>query len=123
MGYDVHEVSIVFTDNAEIRGLNRTYRGIDAPTNVLSFAMTEGEISAPGSNLLGDVVISVETAETEAQEAGLPLETRISQLLVHGMLHLAGFDHEADENAYKEMAEKSHALLMLIENNKDLDIF
>ncbi|MCK5313401.1 MAG: rRNA maturation RNase YbeY, partial [Desulfobacteraceae bacterium] len=72
LGYDDHEISIVFTDNAEIKELNNTYRGLQKPTNVLSFPMLDtinddnNEILSPETNLLGDVVISVETAIKEA---------------------------------------------------------
>ena len=74
--------------------LNKTYRGISKPTNVLAFPMQEGEFSDITPGLLGDVVISMETAEREAITAEISLEERTSQLLIHGILHLLGFDHE-----------------------------
>lgn len=123
MGYEGCEISLLFTDDDGIRALNSTYRGLDKPTNVLSFSMLEGELETPFTEMLGDVVISVETAETEALEAGIHTEERLSQLLVHGILHLAGFDHELTESAFQEMEDKSRELLRLIETNPDLDAF
>lgn len=123
MGYEGCEISLLFTDDDGIRALNSMYRDMEKPTNVLSFSMLEGETEPPFSDLLGDVVISVETAQTEALEAGIHTEERLSQLLVHGILHLVGFDHEPDETAFREMEDKSHELLRLIETNPDLDAF
>ncbi len=123
MGCDDHELSIVITDDAQVRELNRTYRGKDEPTNVLSFPMQEGEFSDITPGLLGDVVISLDTAEAEAIAAGISTDERMSQLLVHGILHLFGFDHELGENQAREMEEKSLALLRGIEGNPDLTAF
>lgn len=123
MGYEGCEISLLFTDNDGIRTLNSNYRGLDKPTNVLAFSMLDGETEGPVSDLLGDVVISVETAEAEALEAGIHTEERLSQLLVHGILHLVGFDHEPGEAAFREMEDKSCELLSLIETNPDLDVF
>lgn len=123
MGCDNHEISIVITDDAQVRDLNRTYRGKDAPTNVLSFPMQEGEFSDITPGLLGDVVISLDTAQTEALSAGISTDERMSQLLIHGILHLIGFDHELGESQAREMEEKSLELLRLIEKNLDLTAF
>jgi len=123
LGCDDHELSIVITDDAQVRELNRTYRGKDEPTNVLSFPMQEGEFSDITPGLLGDVVISLDTAEAEAIAAGISTDERMSQLLVHGILHLFGFDHELGENQAREMEEKSLALLRRIEENPDLTAF
>lgn len=94
------EVSILFTDDEEIALLNKEYRQIDGPTDVLSFSQFEGEDFAPDEmeTPLGDVVISVETARRQADEQGHSLEQEINVLLVHGILHLLGYDHvETDE--------------------------
>jgi probable rRNA maturation factor len=123
LGCDDHELSIVITDDAQVRELNRTYRGKDEPTNVLSFPMQEGEFSDITPGLLGDVVISLDTTEAEAIAAGISTDERISQLLVHGILHLFGFDHELGENQAREMEEKSLELLRRIEKNLDLTAF
>lgn len=113
----------MITDDAQVRDLNRTYRGKDAPTNVLSFPMQEGEFSDITPGLLGDVVISLDTARTEAIAAGISTNERMSQLLIHGILHLIGFDHELGENQARHMEEKSLELLRLIEKNTALTAF
>lgn len=123
MGYDDHELSIVIMDDPGIQELNANFRGINRPTNVLSFSMQEGEFSDITPGLLGDVVISVETAQREADDAGITLEQRMSQLLVHGILHLAGFDHEQGEDQACDMETKSLELLRQIEHDIDLTAF
>ncbi len=96
------EVSITLTDNAYIHTLNKEYRGMDRPTDVLSFALREGEepeiTGGPEADILGDIVLSVERAEEQAAEYGHSLRREIAFLTVHGMLHLLGYDHieEAD---------------------------
>ncbi len=113
----------MITDDVQVRDLNRSYRGKDTPTNVLSFPMQEGEFSDITPGLLGDVVISLDTARAEAQTAGISTDERMSQLLIHGILHLIGFDHELGETQAREMEEKSLELLRLIEKNLDLKAF
>ena len=113
----------MISDDAQVRELNRAYRGKDAPTNVLSFPMQEGEFSDITPGLLGDVVISFDTARAEARAAGISTDERMSQLLIHGILHLIGFDHELGETQALEMEKKSLELLRRIENNPDLTAF
>ncbi|MGH6836596.1 MAG: rRNA maturation RNase YbeY [Methylocella sp.] len=84
------EISVLFCDDGFIRGLNRKWRGIDQPANVLSFPSKGNAAFAP---LLGDIVIAFETAAREASEAGRPLRDHVAHLLVHGFLHLIGYDH------------------------------
>jgi probable rRNA maturation factor len=99
------EISVVFCDNHFIRGLNRKWRGIDKPTNVLSFPAGGDAASEP---LLGDIVIAFETASQEASESGKPLRDHVAHLLVHGFLHLIGHDHvEAAEAATMEALERA----------------
>lgn len=86
------EISIVLVNDRHIRNLNRTFRGMNRSTNVLAFPMPKEKKSFP-TNLLGDIVISVESARREAQESQCSLEERIGQLLVHGFLHLRGYEH------------------------------
>jgi probable rRNA maturation factor len=88
------EVSLVFTDDAAMRELNRQWRGIDRPTNVLSFPQT-----AASSGLIGDIVLGFETVRREAALADKALDAHIAHLVVHGFLHLLGYDHENDEDA------------------------
>jgi probable rRNA maturation factor len=97
------ELSVVLTDDATIQQLNKAYRATDGPTDVLSFSQAEGEAFAvPDGETphLGDVIISVDTARSQAGEFGLPLQDEIAHLLVHGILHLLGYDHEdADDES------------------------
>ncbi|RDV84351.1 rRNA maturation RNase YbeY [Ammonifex thiophilus] len=103
------EVGITLLDDDGIRELNRRYRGKDAPTNVLAFPMGEED---PPVLLLGDVVISLETARSEAEEEGKEIEEKLAHLTVHGVLHLLGYDHETDaEEAL--MREKEEAVLAM----------
>ena len=120
---NTHEISIVLTDDDHIRELNNRFRQIDAPTNVLAFPMQEGEFGDISPGLLGDLVISCETAKKEAETAGITLEERMSQLLVHGTLHLIGYDHETGETDAREMEDKSLELLRVIEKNPALSAF
>jgi len=94
-------VGVILTDDAEQRQLNRTYRGKDAETNVLSFPMTDPAAPAPAGSpiLLGDVVLAFETVAREAAEQRKPLANHLCHLVVHGVLHLLGFDHENDADA------------------------
>ncbi len=85
--------------------------------------MQEGQFGNITPGLLGDIVISCETAQKEAKEANISLTERISQLLIHGILHLIGFDHETSESDAKKMEGKSLELLRQIEDNQNLNIF
>ncbi|MEA3544115.1 MAG: rRNA maturation RNase YbeY [Thermodesulfobacteriota bacterium] len=93
-GYPDAELSILILDNAGIQKINRDYLQRDRPTNVISFAMQEGEGAGLSPLVLGDVVISAERAAADAAEAGIPFEHELWFLLVHGVLHLLGYDHE-----------------------------
>jgi probable rRNA maturation factor len=97
------EISLLLVDNREIKELNRTYRNIDEPTDVLAFPMwEERDIILPGiDNLLGDVVISVEKAIEQAKENGHTAEKEIAILLIHAILHLFHYDHIEDGDAEK----------------------
>jgi probable rRNA maturation factor len=109
----VVELAIVLADDETVRGLNRQWRGKDAPTNVLSFAALDDE-DAPeveGAPLmLGDVILAFETTRAEAIEQGKSLADHASHLVIHGVLHLLGFDHE-DEDEAVEMEALETALL------------
>lgn len=95
------EVSVLLTDDARIRALNRDWRGRDRPTNVLSFPALPAGAAWPADRpvLLGDVVLALETAEREAAAEGKALADHATHLLVHGTLHLLGFDHEGEAEA------------------------
>jgi probable rRNA maturation factor len=125
------EVSVLLTDDVDIKHLNRDYRGVDVPTDVLAFAMREGEDGNVNPNVLGDVVISLETAsrqvatgdefsatrsslETEKQETTYDsLETEVALLAIHGALHLLGYDHQTQEEA-TVMFEKQNTIFGLL---------
>lgn len=109
---EVAEVSIVFVDDAYIARLNQQYRHIDGATDVLSFALLEGEPMPEGEQelLLGDVVISLETANRQAEEYGHSFDREVSYLVVHGVLHLLGYDHQLEPNR-KRMREVEEKIL------------
>ena len=100
------EISLLFTDNAQIQDLNSQYRGQNKPTNVLSFP-TE---AVPAIPALGDVVLAFETIEAEALRGGILLEHHITHLLIHGYLHLQGLDHEDEGEAVPMQALEIKAL-------------
>jgi probable rRNA maturation factor len=108
------ELSILLVDDLRIAAMNREFLQREGPTNVIAFPMQAGPFAGLSPHLLGDVVISVETADREARRAGLGLETRITQLLVHGILHLFGYDHEHDPAEGRRMYAKSRTLLAKI---------
>jgi probable rRNA maturation factor len=101
------ELSIILTDDARLHELNLNYLGIDAPTDVLSFPASETDPET-GARYIGDILISVPRAQTQAEAAGHSLESEVQLLVVHGVLHLIGHDHaEAEEKArmWKAQAE------------------
>ena len=111
------EISILLVDDPQITILNQKYLDRQGPTNVIAFAMREGEFAHLTPHLLGDVVISMDTAAREAQEADLSRERRFNELLIHGILHLFGYDHEDSEKEARRMEEKSRELMELIRIN------
>jgi probable rRNA maturation factor len=108
------EVSISFVDDAEIQGLNRRYLRRDKPTNVIAFPMREGEFPILHPNLLGDVVISAETAQRQSSRFGLNEEGMILFLIIHGILHLVGYDHEKGSREARRMTRKQKELLQMV---------
>jgi len=109
------EVSVSFVNNAEIRKLNRVYRNKDKSTDVLSFPLGENGVydlnNETGAYLLGDVVISMETAVKQAHIYGHSLEREVGFLTVHSMLHLLGYDHETSPLEAAKMHEKEEVIL------------
>lgn len=93
------EVSLLFTDNATIRELNSHWRAKDKPTNVLSFPAFPLKPGMALMPLIGDIVLAFETVKTEAEQEHKPLDNHVSHLVVHGLLHLLGYDHETDTEA------------------------
>ena len=111
------ELSLLIVDDPQIESLNKEYLKRNGPTNVIAFPMQTGEFADVTPQLLGDVVISIETAAREGETAGSGLEDRFMQLLVHGVLHLFGYDHEQSEDEALKMEKKSDELLKLLENS------
>lgn len=103
------ELSITFIDDRRMRELNRDYRNIDRTTDVLSFPQEEG----PGETLLGDIIISTQTSKRNSRRYGIGHEEEIQKLLVHGVLHLFGYDHKKKRER-DEMREKEKELLSMI---------
>jgi probable rRNA maturation factor len=101
-------LTIAFIRDRAMRRLNHDYRGIDRPTDVLSFAYHEDEATAGRDETrhIGDIVISVETAERYARELGLSFDREIEHLVIHGALHLAGYDHETDDGEMNRLERK-----------------
>ena len=109
-----HEISILLVDDEEITRLNRQYFHRRRPTNVISFPMETGQPDALKPPLLGDIVISAETAERQACAVGGKAGEEILFLLVHGILHLLGYDHEGSKEKRQEMEVKERELFSLL---------
>ena len=116
------EISVLFTDDKFIKSLNNKYRGIDKPTDVLSFSLREGPVKTPeveSDKLLGDIIISVETAQRQTDNLNHSIEKEFTVLLIHGLLHLTGYAHEED-NDYKMMREKEKVILKSFDLSPDV---
>ena len=114
LDYPDAELSILVVDDQQIAQFNRDYLNRKGPTNVIAFPMRAGRFSEITPNLLGDVVISAETAHREGQRAGLSMQVRFDQLLIHGILHLCGYDHENTKTEERRMEKKTEELLKII---------
>ena len=108
------EGSVTFTDNEGIHALNREYRNVDRPTDVLSFPLSDGEDYDTDGDvvLLGDIVISLERAQTQAEEYGHSFEREVAFLTVHSMLHLLGYDHETSPEDERDMFARQDEILI-----------
>ncbi|MDH5459090.1 MAG: rRNA maturation RNase YbeY [Nitrospinota bacterium] len=104
------ELSLLLTDDVEIQELNRTYRDLDKATDVLSFPQDEDAVNETGDTLLGDVVISVETAARQAEEHHLSFNEELILLTIHGILHLLGYDHERSPQEARIMQDKTQVV-------------
>ena len=104
------ELSVTFIDDLKMRELNREYRNIDRTTDVLSFPQGGG----PGVTLLGDVIISIQTSERNSERYGVSHEEEIKKLLLHGILHLFGYDHKKKRER-DEMRERENEILSALE--------
>ncbi len=108
------ELSVLIVDDPQIATLNKKYLHRSGPTNVIAFPMHSDVFRNINPGLLGDVVISIETAAKEGERIGIGMEERIIQLLVHGILHLIGYDHEISEAQAEKMAQKENEILRMI---------
>ena len=109
------EVSILLTGNKYIRRLNQEFRSIDQPTDVLSFPQNADEDPCiPEKIILGDIAVSLDIAKAQAKEHGLDFKEEVILLLIHGILHLLGYDHEISEQDEKQMRNKTRELFKLI---------
>ena len=102
---------MVLTGDQDIAELNQQYLDRQGPTNVIAFPMGEGDFSQINPHLLGDVVVSLDTARREADQAGLDREEHLMRLLIHGVLHLLGHDHEGDPDEARRMYDLTERLL------------
>jgi probable rRNA maturation factor len=117
LGYQDSELSVSIVGDRSIRRLNREYLGKDRPTNVISFSMREGDFGGLNPDILGDVVISADTALREADEGGTTFFKRIVFLTLHGILHLAGFDHErSGEEEAARMENREREIFVMLES-------
>ncbi len=112
VGESSSELSIELIGDRRMRRLNRVYRRKDRTTDVLAFGMRESDNPCP--TLLGDVVISVPTAFRQARETGRTLDDELATLLVHGVLHLCGYDHERNEKEAARMHRRERAILQMV---------
>ena len=113
IGQSKAELSVALVDDESIAELNEQYRAKPRPTDVLSFSLVEGDFADHRGGMLGDVVISVETAAAQAAERHRGLDETVTRLLVHGVLHLIGHDHEDDGEAQEMQAEERRLLRAL----------
>lgn len=112
---DDDELCVVFVGDERMRELNLQWRGKDFTTDVLSFSQLEGDEMASPALMLGDVVVSVDVLRRQAAEGGWTVEEELTRLLLHGVLHLIGFDHEAEEDARAMHAEEERIVGLLTE--------
>jgi probable rRNA maturation factor len=116
LGYEGYELTVVLVDDREITRLNRRYFRRNRPTNVISFPMMDGTPVSLRAKMLGDVIISAETAQRDAREAGKKAEEEILFLLIHGILHLAGYDHEGTKAERLRMEASEREIFSLLEH-------
>jgi probable rRNA maturation factor len=113
LGLPDADLSLLLVDDVQIQALNLRYLHLDKPTNVLAFPMREGEFSTLHPNLLGDLVISVETARRQMKQFGLDEMKMVTLLMIHGILHLIGYEHEGTKKGAREMAAKQKQLFLI----------
>lgn len=118
MGLPEAELSLLLVNDKQIRELNDRFLGRDKPTNVLAFSMKEGEFASLHPHLLGDIVISIETAHRQSKQSGLNQMEMLTLLLIHGILHLIGYEHEGRNKEAREMAAKQKELFRFVRKER-----
>lgn len=121
MGLPEAELSLLLVGDREIQELNHRFLGRDKPTNVIAFSMREGEFAELNPHLLGDLVISIETSRRQSKRSGLSEIEMFTLLLIHGILHLLGYDHEGARKEAREMAAKQKELFLKCRDGGILD--
>jgi probable rRNA maturation factor len=109
-GLENRDLSVLFTDNRQIQEFNRTYFNKDRPTNVISFSYVDGF----PCEVVGDLIISLERAREESEKSGIPFYERVLSLVIHGLLHVQGFDHEKGEREARRMRCREKKLLTYV---------
>lgn len=114
LGFKNSEVSLLLVDDDQIREINKNYLQRDRPTNVISFAMTDGAFGDVHPEILGDIILSVETAARDALTCDIDFMDEVEFLLIHGLLHLLGYNHEdVESNEAKKMKKLERELFFL----------
>ena len=114
LGCHNRELSILFTDDKHIVNLNWRFLKREGPTNVLAFPMRYGDHTEPDTPMLGDIVISLDAAMRDAKGVGESFTKTIDRLLIHGLLHLLGYEHESSEEESRQMEEETERLLAMM---------
>jgi len=115
LGCRDQEISLLFVDNTAMTEINRHYLKRDYPTNVISFSLREGDFGQINPQLLGDIVISTEQALEDARKGNLDFDDEIDFLVIHGLLHLLGYDHEGtDEREAAKMMDKEKEIFSML---------
>jgi len=121
LGFRDSEVSLLLVDDDQIREINKNYLQRDRPTNVISFAMTEGAFGDVHPEILGDIILSVETAARDALACNIDFMDEVEFLLIHGLLHLLGYNHENVESRESKKMKKLERELFFLRRHYHLD--
>jgi len=121
LGFKDSEVSLLLVDDDQIREINKYYLQRDRPTNVISFAMTEGAFGELHPEILGDIILSVETAARDAMACNIDFMDEVEFLLIHGLLHLLGYNHENVERREAEKMKTLERKLFFLRRHYHLD--
>ena len=121
LGCEYGEISLLLVNDHQIREINKKYLGRDRPTNVISFAMTEGPFGGIHPEILGDIILSVETAARDSLSGHIDFMDEVEFLLIHGLLHLLGYNHENTDADTSEKMKKRERELFYMLRHYDLD--